>query len=169
MAKKIYHATTTLSQERYAAIGKLMVCWGALEFAAGNMMAKALGLPAKEGRIATSRLGLRSKMEALILVARLRKADVAEHELADHWNKVLKPLEAHRNDMAHGVWMVPNAGGTTGVRLVKIRGGDSDENRILGKHQKIPTKEISKFATDAESAITTLTSLWRQHKKTLVP
>jgi len=164
----VMHATTDLSKSKFAAIGRLMVCWGCLEYTYGQVVAQALGLKAKEGRIAMSRLNLRSKHEMLILAARVRGAQNAENDFEEFWKLVTKVQEG-RNDMAHSVWFVLQANSKRNLRLVKYRGGKKDVNRIIGKHYKVQTSEIVKLATAADKLVDSLSTLWTKHSGTLVP
>jgi len=92
-----------LSGEHCDIVGRVIVAWGRLEAALEELIWYFLDLPIDDGRVVTSRLDARTKIEMLRSFGPRHLADETNPQFSYLLNRI-SDLKDDRNFVAHGLW-----------------------------------------------------------------
>lgn len=127
----------------YAAIGELITAWAHLEFNIERLIWALLGLKMSEGRLLTTGMQARPKLELLKMIGPRYTSDKNVGDSILRLCKEAAPLAAFRNDVAHGIWVHPRKNKRL-LHIVKVTG--AIQNRIQPVATRYTDKKISRQA-----------------------
>lgn len=147
--KEEYLPNLHLPNDIRIAIGDVAAYWSFMEHEISLIIHDLLSLKSpKQGRIITTQMNVRPKLEMIRLLMEVNKA---EQKFIDEFNAIEYAIDyftTERNKVIHGLWAIKNEPGATGNYLLWYRG--NNRNRIVGKAYPMTAKEIRFVAANIE-------------------
>ena len=144
-------------------VGRFIAAWGLIEFKLECLIWDLIGSDQRYLRRLTARLEWRPKAETIdeLLVVRKPPADQAEAWASA--KQLIGQLVAHRNVLAHGVW-VPCPIGSVGLMQTRrggIRKNDQNEPEdiVVARIAVVTSEEVDGWIADSPEAIAHLNKL----------
>lgn len=135
-----------LPPEQFQAIGKLTAQWSFLEWQVGHAISIMLQIGPKEGRIVTTQMNMRPKLEILELLSRLKLDDDRQQKMKNT-AAAIRELHPLRNEIVHGLW-AENAENTGDYYLVWASG--NGQNRIKPRATKVTTTDVENITAQVD-------------------
>lgn len=129
------------------AIGDVTAQWSFLEYQVGQIVHELLSLGPKPGRVVTTQMNLRPKLEIIELLFTLTKTDAALVDYFGEINEAINIMHTERNMIIHGLWTIPP--NSREHHLVSYTG--KKENRIIGKAVPMTAQHIRFVAANLDN------------------
>lgn len=133
----------SLPKSCYAAVGEIVTKWAHLEWNLERIIWRLLGMSNREGRILTTGMSARTKIEIIDATAKHYTKDQTIKDAVVAINHRARPLADYRNNLVHGVFGYPG-NKSRSLHLIKVAG--NKKYRISPKPSKITVKEIAEQA-----------------------
>ena len=147
-----------ISEEQELLIGRMIVSWSQLEQAIEEVIWEFLQLPIAQGRIITSPLDAKYKINML---RGLGIKQVGKDDLKDFHSiiKLMRYLYAHRSTIAHGVWVTLPNGDPAALSLKTKVPEEFDQAKVIVS--AYPSDFMNKLIWQTQFAMNALIDLRR--------
>lgn len=136
---QILETALTLPSTYLKAIGHVTHQWATLEDNIGRLIQALTRLSRKEGRLITSQLNARPKIEVFKALIERKMANHKERSMAEHLATAAEQLSERRNKFMHGTWGHP-PGKKKQLHLIFV--GGSSSNRIMPRSYPLKSRDI---------------------------
>ncbi len=136
---QIFETALTLPSTYLKAIGHITHQWATLEDNIGRLIQVLTRLGRKDGRLLTSQLTARSKIEVFKALIERKMDGHKERSMAEHLATAAEQLADKRNKFMHGTWGHP-PGKKNQLHLIFV--GGSSSNRIMPRSYPLKSKQL---------------------------
>lgn len=136
---QVYETALTIPGTYLKALGHITHQWATLEDNIGRLIQVLTKISKKEGRLISSQLTARSKIEVFKALIKRKMQGHKERSLAEHLATAAEQLNGQRNKFIHGTWAHP-PGKRRKLHLIFV--GGSSDNRILPRGYPLKSRDI---------------------------